>query len=391
MNLGVLAPEAAWTWGALCLLLPALLLALISAPWRALAARRERQNALGVAVVSLPLLWSMSPGLPVGVGLQLMGMTCVALVFGWQLALLAGLLAGLILVVVGSWSLVALPVNLVLVVCVPVAVTMAILWAANQLPRTNLFVYMLGVAFGGSMLAMLATFSLGSLLLNPGLDHAVVMLMTFPEGFINGAIITAIGLAFWLGITLTPPTIASPTMIMTLAVANCVHLLVTFLQRLRHAESKPAAMRESLRVNLQPVFITSLTTAIGFLSMNFSDAPPFRDLGNIVAIGFYGGFIQMGMGIFYLAALVLLSKIPIIESNAIKGFTVFLYSIIAVAIFEWSGLIDWKIGLLMGVGQFIGSWFTAKLASRYKGAEKWAYWMLVIAIALAIFRLFDVF
>jgi predicted RND superfamily exporter protein len=99
------------------------------------------------------------------------------------------------------------------------------------------------------------------------------------------SIITALGLAFWLGITLTPPTIASPTMIMTLAVANCVHLLVTFLQRIRHSEKKSDAMNESLRVNLQPIFITSLTTAIGFLSMNFSDAPPFRDLGNIVAIG----------------------------------------------------------------------------------------------------------
>ena len=102
---------------------------------------------------------------------------------------------------------------------------------------------------------------------------------------ISMSIVTAIGLAFWLGITLTPPTIASPTMIMTLAVANCVHLLVTFLQGVRRAESKPAAMKESLRINLQPIFITSLTTAIGFLSMNFSDAPPFRDLGNIVAIG----------------------------------------------------------------------------------------------------------
>ena len=107
---------------------------------------------------------------------------------------------------------------------------------------------------------------------------------------ITMSIITAIGMAFWLGITLTPPTIASPTMIMTLAVANCVHLLVTFLQRLRRGEAKHAAMNESLRINLQPILITSLTTAIGFMSMNFSDAPPFRDLGNIVAIGVIASF-----------------------------------------------------------------------------------------------------
>jgi predicted RND superfamily exporter protein len=105
------------------------------------------------------------------------------------------------------------------------------------------------------------------------------------------SILTAVGAAGWLGIKLTPPVAASPTMIMTLAVANCVHLLVTFLQRLRGGETRQEAMRESLRINLQPILLTSVTTAIGFLSMNFSDAPPFRDLGNVVAIGVLASFL----------------------------------------------------------------------------------------------------
>jgi len=105
------------------------------------------------------------------------------------------------------------------------------------------------------------------------------------------SIITAMGAAGWMGIRLTPPTAAAPTMIMTLAVANCVHLLVTFLQRMREGEAKRDAMRESLRINLQPIFLTSVTTAIGFLSMNFSDAPPFRELGNIVAVGVISSFV----------------------------------------------------------------------------------------------------
>jgi predicted RND superfamily exporter protein len=105
------------------------------------------------------------------------------------------------------------------------------------------------------------------------------------------SIITAMGAAGWMGIRLTPPTAAAPTMIMTLAVANCVHLLVTFLQRMREGEAKHDAMRESLRINLQPIFLTSVTTAIGFLSMNFSDAPPFRELGNIVAVGVISSFV----------------------------------------------------------------------------------------------------
>lgn len=104
------------------------------------------------------------------------------------------------------------------------------------------------------------------------------------------SIVTAIGMAGWLGIQLTPPSASAPTMIMTLAVADCVHLLVTFLQQLRQVDSKTAAMTESLRLNLQPIFLTSITTAIGFMSMNFSDAPPFRDLGNIVAIGVVASF-----------------------------------------------------------------------------------------------------
>lgn len=110
-----------------------------------------------------------------------------------------------------------------------------------------------------------------------------------------------------------------------------------------------------------------------------------------LAIGFYGGFIQMGMGIFYLAALLLLAKLPIIEANAIKALTVFFYAIIAVIIFELSGLIDWRIGLLMGVGQFTGSWLTARAASKYKQMEIWAYWMLIVAVLLSILKLFDVF
>ncbi len=120
------------------------------------------------------------------------------------------------------------------------------------------------------------------------------------------SIVTAIGMAGWLRIELTPPSASSPTMIMTLAVANCVHLLVTFLQNLRLAESKSAAMIESLRINLQPIFLTSITTAIGFMSMNFSDAPPFRDLGNIVAIGVVSSFVY---SIALLPALMLLSPV----------------------------------------------------------------------------------
>ena len=134
----------------------------------------------------------MSPGLPGDVGFQLLGMTTVTLVFGWQLAIVTGSIAGLVLLVVGTWRALALPVNLALVVLVPVVVTTAVLAAVNLLRRTNLFVYMWGVGFFGSMLAILASLWLGTLLRGPDLDHALVLLLTFPEGFVNGVMITAL-------------------------------------------------------------------------------------------------------------------------------------------------------------------------------------------------------
>jgi predicted RND superfamily exporter protein len=101
---------------------------------------------------------------------------------------------------------------------------------------------------------------------------------------------TGLGMAGWLGILITAVSVNAPTLILTLAVADSVHILATMSHFMRLGKSKHDAIAESLRVNLQAVFITSITTAIGFLTMNFSDAPPFRDLGNIVAIGVMAAF-----------------------------------------------------------------------------------------------------
>ena len=108
---------------------------------------------------------------------------------------------------------------------------------------------------------------------------------------IFSAILFGMGTMGWLGWKITPPSASAPTIILTMAVADAVHLLVTFLHNMRAGQDKFAAMSDSLRVNLQPIFITSITTAIGFMSMNFSDVPPFHDLGNVVAIGVMIAFV----------------------------------------------------------------------------------------------------
>ena len=97
--------------------------------------------------------------------------------------------------------------------------------------------------------------------------------------------IGALGIAGYIGIALTPPSFSSILIIPTMSIAHSVHILMNFLIAIHHGESKHEAMVDSLRINMQPVFLTTVTTGIGFLSLNFSDAPPFRDLGNIVAMG----------------------------------------------------------------------------------------------------------
>ncbi len=106
------------------------------------------------------------------------------------------------------------------------------------------------------------------------------------------SIMSAVGFVGITGIKLTPPSAVFPTMILTLAVADSIHILVTMLQKVRREGlDKKSAIVESMRLNFMPVFITSLTTVIGFLSMNFGDVPPFWHLGNITAFGMTMAFL----------------------------------------------------------------------------------------------------
>lgn len=99
------------------------------------------------------------------------------------------------------------------------------------------------------------------------------------------SIIVAFGGAGYSGITLTNTTGMVPIIILTIGVADSIHLLITFYSEIEKGESKYDAMSQALRINMQPIFLTSLTTIIGFLSLNFGEIPPFRDMGNMVAMG----------------------------------------------------------------------------------------------------------
>lgn len=95
----------------------------------------------------------------------------------------------------------------------------------------------------------------------------------------------AVGFMGWAGYAANQVNVSAPTLILTLAVSDSVHLLLPYLEALGQGRSRAEAMEDSLRVNIAPVFFTNFTTAIGFVGLNFSDSPPFLELGNIAAFG----------------------------------------------------------------------------------------------------------
>lgn len=110
-------------------------------------------------------------------------------------------------------------------------------------------------------------------------------------GIVIMSILAGVGFSGWASIPITPPSSIAPTVIMTLAIAHSIHFLKTLMKVMNKGMNKHNAIIESLKQNIRPIFLTSLTTIIGFLSLNFSDTPPFHDLGNITAVGVAMSFI----------------------------------------------------------------------------------------------------
>lgn len=106
--------------------------------------------------------------------------------------------------------------------------------------------------------------------------------------------------------------------------------------------------------------------------------------------GFYGGFIQMGMGIFLLAFMMLFMKYNILEANALKIIMVSGYTLIALIIFHFYGMVVWSIGLTIAIGQGLGGWMTAHYANKIPNAEIWAHRFLYFIMGLTLLKLFDI-
>ncbi|GMQ89226.1 MAG: MMPL family transporter [Gammaproteobacteria bacterium] len=118
--------------------------------------------------------------------------------------------------------------------------------------------------------------------------------------------VTAVGLAGYMGIALDPISMTATIVILTLAIADSVHILVSMLDAMRDGKDRISSLKDSLRINFLAVTVTSITTIVGFMSLNFSDSPPFWYLGNITAMGIAAAWLY---SLTFLPAL--LSVLPI--------------------------------------------------------------------------------
>lgn len=200
MIASMLLNETTLLWGWL-LYGPALLYAIWRAPWVELFSDSRRQHLVFGTVLVLCILWLVRRDFPSGLSFHFIGMTAVTLLLDWPLAILAGLIAQLALLALGKQELSVLGVNGLLLIILPVFIAHCCAKAIERLQPENLFMYIFFSGFFPAALTAALCVISGALLLwgngiyelSPELGDffGMILLVAFPEAFINGMAVTA--------------------------------------------------------------------------------------------------------------------------------------------------------------------------------------------------------
>ncbi|MEP7266158.1 MAG: sulfite exporter TauE/SafE family protein [Saprospiraceae bacterium] len=105
-------------------------------------------------------------------------------------------------------------------------------------------------------------------------------------------------------------------------------------------------------------------------------------------IGVYGGLIQIGVGVFFLAAMIMIGHFPWINANAAKIVVVGIFTTFAVVLFGMNGLIHMQTALFLALGQAIGAWLGVRYMSKYPQAQKVSFFLLLVVTAFTLIRQF---
>ncbi len=114
--------------------------------------------------------------------------------------------------------------------------------------------------------------------------------------------------------------------------------------------------------------------------------PGFFKIIVFLAIGFYGGFIQAGVGFFLLAGLVLSAGYHVVKANAVKVLIVLLYTPFALAVFIFNEQVNYSYGLILACGNMIGAFVASRFAVSW-GPKVIRYILLIIILAAAMYLL----
>lgn len=110
---------------------------------------------------------------------------------------------------------------------------------------------------------------------------------------------------------------------------------------------------------------------------------------SMLAVGFYGAFIQVGVGFLLMASFQYLMKLDLIRVNMHKVFVVLIFTIPAILIFILTNNINWYYGLTLAAGNVFGGWWGAKLS--VKKGEKFIKFVLIIAILIMAMKLLNIY
>ncbi|HDS1734840.1 energy-coupling factor ABC transporter permease [Pseudomonas hunanensis] len=182
--------------------LPVLIWAASRTRWVELVTDRRRQHLLFGAVFALFALWLVRRDFDTGVSYHFIGMTAVTLLLDWPLAILAGCMAQIGLMLLGRQDLAALGVNGLLIIGLPVLITEVCAILVERAQPRNLFVYIFCSGFLAAAVSALCCLmaALGLLWLDGRFAMpewladfvGYLWLIIFPEAFINGMVVSAL-------------------------------------------------------------------------------------------------------------------------------------------------------------------------------------------------------
>jgi len=141
-----------------------------------------------------------------------------------------------------------------------------------------------------------------------------------------------------------------------------------------------------MALTLVPLFLKPTRWLEGNAQRETKGAGPVQMI-SFFLIGIYGGYAQLGVGVFLLTALVLVAGLDLVRGNAVKLLIAFCYTIPALTIFVMNDLVRWDLGLTLAAGNMLGAWVATHEAAKH-GAPFIRWLLIVVVIASSIRYLF---